>query len=215
MRDFFKSLGLVSCVSLSLAACKIVKTPDPEAASTKAEALTDEARMAVYAADIWDDKVLLTVAQNRVPFSDLAAQIATEGVDAAGAAHGLRPEGEANPWNFATHGTGVIMDANTQSRAAKLMVDTDADGATDVTIQLGPVIRGTALRDAMPFIIFSDFRDQIEFAKLARAMNDIASEKITLPDGDLIGRTVSFEGVYTLRSAQEAIELVPTNVRVE
>ncbi|NIY71231.1 DUF2291 domain-containing protein [Marivivens donghaensis] len=215
MRDLFTPLAILSCMALPLAGCKIVKNPDPNDASVQAAEMTDEARMAAYADEIWTDKVLPTVSQNAVSLTDLHAQIDAEGLDAAGAAHGLRPEGEANPWNFAANGEGTIVEANTESRAAKLMVDVDADGAADLTLQLGPVIRGTALRDAMPFIVFTDFRDQIEFAKLARALNDLANAGLSVPEGDLVGRTVTFEGVYTLRNKSDAIELVPTTLQVQ
>ncbi len=215
MRDILTPLAILSCVLLPLAGCKIVKDPDPEAATTEAEQMTDEARMAAFAESIWADQVVPTVNESTVALPDLTALINTQGLDAAGAAHGLRPDGEANPWNFAVSGQGKIVEANTESRAAKLMVDTTADGVADVTVQLGPVVRGTALRDAMPFIVFTDFRDQIEFAKLARALNDLAHSAVALPEGDLVGRDVSFTGVFTMRNKGDKVELVPTRVQVE
>ncbi|MFN5995702.1 MAG: DUF2291 family protein [Paracoccaceae bacterium] len=65
------------------------------------------------------------------------------------------------------------MEANLTSRDWKAMVDVNGDGATDLTLQLGPVIKGTSLRDVAPFYRFGDFRDQIEFAKLARALKRV------------------------------------------
>ncbi|WP_417242880.1 DUF2291 family protein [Celeribacter sp.] len=215
MRDIITPLAILSCALLPLAGCKVVKNPDPDSASTVAAEMTDEARMAVYADTIWAERVTPTIAEYSIPFSEFKEQLAADGLDAVGNAHGLRPEGEANPWNFAVTGEGVVVEANTQSRAAKLMVDTDADGASDLTLQLGPVIRGTALRDAMPFIVFTNFRDQIEFAKLARALNDLANSNLSWPEGDLVGRSVSFEGVFTLRNKGDAVELVPTELQVE
>ena len=35
---------------------------------------------------------------------------------------------------------------------------------TTVVLQIGPVIFGTALRDALPFIAFGDFVNQIDYA---------------------------------------------------
>jgi predicted lipoprotein len=165
--------------------------------------------MAIYAREIWDKDVLPTIDAHLVPLDTLRGALAAN-VDAAGAAHGLRPEGEANPWNFAIRGAGVIVEARTKSRAAKLQVDTDADGAADVTIQLGPIVRGTTLRDAMPFLLFSNFRDQIEFAKLGGGLNAMAHERLTIPEGDLIGRSVSFEGVFTFTNLTSKFEVVPT-----
>lgn len=205
-------LGLTATVS----GCKIVKNPDPNSAAETEAQQTDEVRMGAYARDIWATQVLPAVAEHLVPLADLRAE-QTKDEDAAGKAHGLRPEGEANPWNFAVSGSGVIIEAKLKSRAAKLQVDTDADGAADVTVQLGPVIRGTALRDAMPFLVFTNFRDQIEFAKLAGGLNAMAHEGLTLPDPetDVIGQTVTFEGVFTYKNATSKPEVVPTALTFE
>lgn len=213
-RPVFYSLIALG-LGTALAGCKLVKTSEVEAQGAENTEQTDAARMAVYAEEIWEARVLPVVNENLVPLPELRTQLA-KGLDVAGAAHGLRPEGEANPWNFAASGSGTIIESKLKSRAAKLQVDTDADGKPDVTVQLGPIIRGTALRDAMPFLIFTDFRDQIEFAKLAGALNAKAHEQLTLPDpeSDVIGQTVQFEGVFTLRKVDDVPEVVPTALTI-
>lgn len=82
-----------------------------------------------------------------------------------------------------------------------------------MTVQIGPIIRGTAIRDAMPFVVFTDFRDQIEFAKLANGFNAVAHERIAIPEGDVIGKTARFEGLFTLKDPA-SIELVPTTLDI-
>lgn len=203
----FSAMALGALVATT--GCKVVKNVDPNSESEIEAALTDAERMAIYARDIWDEQVLPTVAQHLVPLTDLRRALAQD-EEAAGAAHGLRPEGEANPWNFAISGAGTIIEAKTKSRAAKLQVDTDADGVADVTLQLGPIVRGTTLRDAMPFLLFSNFRDQIEFAKLAGGLNSMAHERLTIPEGELTGQTVTFEGMFTFKNLTSKLEVVPT-----
>ncbi|RMC37739.1 DUF2291 family protein [Paracoccus alkanivorans] len=212
MRDVFRLSALCLAAAVAMAGCKIVPDPDPGEAASAASGQTDEARMEAYAQEIWQPKVLPVIQENLVPLAELRSALAAD-ANAAGQQHGLRPEGEANPWNFAVSGEGRIVEAKLDSRAAKLGVDTTGDGAADVTVQLGPVIRGTALRDAMPFIVFTDFRDQIEFAKLANALNAAAHAAIAKPGGDVIGQTARFEGVFTLRDPAK-IELVPTMLKV-
>ncbi|WP_018687403.1 DUF2291 family protein [Ahrensia kielensis] len=209
---FYSAVALT--VLIATGGCKLVKNPDPNSAEKEQSSLTDAVRMANYAREIWDAQVLSAVAENLVPITDLRTALAKD-VDAAGEAHGLRPDGEANPWNFAVSGSGVIIEGNTESRAAKLQVDTDADGKADVTVQLGPVVRGTALRDAMPFLIFSNFRDQIEFAKLAGGLNAMAHERLEIPEGDVVGKTVSFEGIFTFKNVTASPEIVPTALSFE
>ena len=131
-----------------------------------------------------------------------------------GQAHGVRPQAEGSPWNFLVKGQGTVIEARRESRAATMTLDVTGDNQPDMTIQLGPVIKGTALRDAADFIVFTDYRDQIEFAKLARALNDRAHGAIRLPEGDLTGRTVRFEGATTLRTATDPILVMPTLLEI-
>lgn len=203
------ALGLVAVLGVS--GCKIVPDPDPTQTAAAPDQ-SDEARMLARATEIWQPKVLPTVKEHLVPLTELRTALAADPA-AAGTKYGLRPSGEANPWQFAVSGQGKIVEAKLDSRAAKLGVDTDADGTADVTIQIGPVIRGTALRDAMPFLTFTDYRDQIEYAKLANALNQLAHDGVTKPLGEVLGQTATFEGVFTLKDPAK-IELVPTALTV-
>ncbi|WP_180899493.1 DUF2291 family protein [Martelella soudanensis] len=207
-----KLSAAILALLLPLGGCKLVPTDKPDAETAAAQ--TDEARMAAYADENWSTKVLPVIAEHTVDYDTLQKALSA-GVETAGNSYGLRPEGEANPWNFVVSGAGTVTEAKLDSRAARMEVDMNGDGKPDVTLQIGPIIRGTALRDAMPFIVFTDFRDQIEFAKLARAMNEKAHAGLDIPEGDVIGKTVSFTGVYTMRSVDDAPEIVPTVIEVD
>lgn len=184
-------------LALAVPACKIVKNP-PEGQTSAAETAGeagDDGRIATLLDQTLTTRLLPHVQSVAQPVASLRAAIAA-GLDAAGAAHGHRGAGEGAAWNFAVTGTGTVVEANLTSRARKAMLDTDGDGKADLTLQLGPVIKGTALRDIAPFYDFNDFRDQIEFAKLGRAINDRISAALTLPEGDLTGSKVQFTGVF-------------------
>lgn len=198
-------------VLLPLGGCKLVPTskPDTEAAAAQ----TDEARMAAYAEENWATGVLPVISEHTVDYATLQTALAADAED-AGARYGLRPEGEANPWNFVVSGEGTVTSAKLESRAAKMELDMNGDGEADVTLMIGPIIRGTALRDAMPFIVFTDFRDQIEFAKLARALNEKAHAGLEIPTGEVVGKQVAFTGAFTFRNADEKPEIVPTVIEV-
>ena len=210
-----RTLLTVTCLAaaLSLGACKIVKTPAPGTQTAAADASGDDARITAILNDTYDQKLLPLVKSQASELADLRAAIAS-GLDAAGQAHGHRGAGEGAAWNFAVKGQGKVVDANLESRARKLELDTDGDGKADVTLQLGPVVKGTALRDIAPFYDFTDFRDQIEFAKLARALNDKASAALAVPEGDPKGKTVAFTGVVALKSPTEAWLMTPVEIAV-
>lgn len=187
-------------LALAVPACKIVKNP-PEGQTSAAETAGeagDDGRIAALLDQTLTTRLLPHVQSVAQPVAALRAAI-TAGLDAAGTAHGHRGAGEGAAWNFAVTGTGTVVEANLSSRARKAMLDTDGDGKADLTLQLGAVIKGTALRDIAPFYDFNDFRDQIEFAKLGRAINDRVSAALTLPEGDLTGRMVQFTGVFDVK----------------
>ena len=201
MRSVFTVLALGA--ALALPGCKIIKNaPAGEGATViPAGEEGDDARIAALLDKTYDAELLPLIAK-ALPVADLRTALAG-GLDTAGAAHGNKGSGEGSAWNFAVKGEGRVVEANLTSRARKAMVDTDGDGAADLTLQLGPVIKGTSLRDLAPFYKFGDFRDQIEFAKLARALNDRASAALVVPDGELVGKTVSFSGTLDLKAATD------------
>lgn len=195
--------ALCLMAALALPGCKIVKTADEtETAVADAGEAGDDARIAALLDKTYEAELLPLIAAKALPVADLRGALAG-GLEAAGAAHGNKGSGEGAAWNFAVKGEGKVVEANLTSRARKAMLDTDGDGAADLTLQLGPVIKGTSLRDVAPFYRFGDFRDQIEFAKLARALNDRASAGLQVPEGDLAGKTLSFSGTVDLKTDKD------------
>ena len=57
-------------------------------------------------------------------------------------------------------------------------------------MQIGPAMRGTAIRDALDFVSFGDFTNQIDFARFGKAFNTYVNRNTleNLPREDLIGR---------------------------
>ncbi len=110
---------------------------------------------------------------------------------------GKRATADRGTWRSVS--TGKVVAAETELSAGTADIDVDGDGKADVQVQIGPVIRGTAIRDAMPFISFTNYTNQIDFAQLANAFNDHAYEG-ALKDVDrskLIGQQVELRGVFT------------------
>jgi predicted lipoprotein len=204
MRNSLIPLAVAS-VLLALPACKIVKNE-----TQVAEAVDP---ITTLVETTFDAKLLPQIAKTQLPVAELRAAIAAD-LGAAGQAHGNRGAGEGAAWTFAVTGAGKVISANLTSRARQAELDTDGDGLADLTLALGPVIKGTALRDVAPFYVFGDFRDQIEFAQLARALNDKVSPLLVLPEGDLTGKSLDFTGVVAVKTAKDAWVVTATQVAV-
>lgn len=111
-------------------------------------------------------------------------------------------------------GTGLVSRVDTRSRVGLAFVDlAPGDGRPDVSIQIGPVLRGTAVRDALPFIRFGDFANQLEFADVANALNArvLRSVLIGVDPASLEGRSIFFWGATKLDTTAEGRmpEVVP------
>ena len=100
---------------------------------------------------------------------------------------------------------GKIVAANTKSRAATMDVDVDGDGKADARIQIGPAIRGTALRDVLDFVDFNSFTNQIDYARFGKSLNTYANRTVLskLPHADLEGRTAKVLGAFAAPSGTD------------
>ena len=78
----------------------------------------------------------------------------------------------------------------------------------------GPVIAGTALRDGVKFIHFSDFTNQLDYADVATELNNkVKSEVLAGVDAkSLVGKKVDFAGAFSL-VAPGSVLVVPTPAR--
>ncbi|WP_417434579.1 DUF2291 family protein [Hoeflea sp.] len=206
-------LALCAVAAFSLPGCKLVMNPPEGEKVVSAGAGGDNVRTEQRITDTFQTQLLPYVRDRALTFPAFRAALAT-GLDEAGKTHGNRGSGQGAAWNFAVADKGVIVSAKLDTRARVAGLDMDGDGSADLTIQLGPVIRGNALRDIAPFYNFDDFRDQIEFAKLGRALNDRISAMVELPEGDLIGRSMAFTGVVPLKKSDEPIVVTPISVEV-
>lgn len=160
--------GFAVCVVLLTRGFTVV--PDSEVANTDlAGNPTFEAKR--FVASLWDSRVLPMVRDKAVDAATVLAALAKD-PDAAGKRYGHRLLAGDGPWNFVVHGEGTIKAAETKLRHATLTVEVSGQS---VVLQIGPVIFGTALRDALPFISFGEVVNQIQFAQVSRELNDRAT----------------------------------------
>jgi predicted lipoprotein len=211
----------VACAALLLAAvaltsCRFIATADVPALTNKAEARgaapfdPDKS-----VASMWAVKVVPYFEKKAGPFVEVRGLAATS-PDAAGAKFGYRAKYEGTPWTLMVRIDGVVVAENTESRAATIDVDVVGQGKPGAVVQIGPAIRGTAIRDALDFVSFNDFTNQIDFAQFGKAFNTYvyheALEK--LPRDSLVGRKVSVLGAYPFVSATDTPLVTPVEIKV-
>jgi predicted lipoprotein len=199
-------------VLANLAGCKILPTPTEEdKAAAAAEAFNPD-RMVE---EMWAAKVLPYLKGKAGSLQEVS-QLAATDAKAAGEKYG-NPRKQANsPWTYVATAEGKIVASNTQSRAGTVDIDVDDDGKADLRAQIGPAMRGTALRDVLDFVDFNSFKNQIDFAQFGKSFNTYANATVLskLPREQLDGRTVKLLGAYVPGSGSELPLMTPAEAEI-
>jgi predicted lipoprotein len=211
----------VGCVAalvagLLLASCRIIPTADVPAlmgagGASGAASFDPDKKVAA----IWSSKVIPYFEKRAGPFPEVR-ELAAKSPDEAGAKFGHRAKSEETPWTLMVKIEGTIVGANTESRAATISVDASGQGKADAVVQIGPAMRGTAIRDALDFVSFNDFTNQIDFAQFGKAFNTHVNHATleALPRDALVGRKVSAIGAYPLVSTNDTPLVTPVEITI-
>jgi len=205
---------VVFALALLLTGCKLwTVRPIEDAQAANPGALGPVA----YVNSIWSAKLLPSVSKAAV---DARALLDALGQSQDGARAKYCHQTANGPCYLIVRGEGRVVAVDQRSRVGFLAVDiAPLDSTPDLTIQIGPVLRGAALRDATGIVQFTDFVNQLQFADVGNELNsrvlrtvlgpvDVASSK---------GRTVEFEGTAVLGDASgpPIRDLVPVRLAVK
>ncbi len=203
-------------VGLLLASCRFIPTADvpalASAGASNGEGVFDPDKMV---ASIWSAKVIPYFEKKAGPFVQVR-DLTAKSLDEAGAKFGYRAKSEDAPWTLVVKFDGVIVAADTESRASTISVNASGQGKADAIVQIGPAIRGTAIRDALDFVSFNDFTNQIDFARYGKAFNTYVNHATLekLPRDALVGRKVTVLGAYPLVSPAETPLVTPVEISI-
>lgn len=212
MPNIVTAAAISLAIVLAVPGCKIIKTPTPEEAAEAASGGFNPDRQV---AEVWEAKVIPFLETRAGTFQEVSA-LSKSDLDAAAAKYGHKEKDGTAPWTFAAKVSGTIVKAETKSRAAYLDTDVDGDGKADVRVQIGPVIKGTAIRDSLDFVNFNEFKNQIQWAEFGKAfnvhVNGLTLEK--LPREGLEGKKVEALGAYPLPSTGQPALLTPVTITI-
>ena len=164
-----------------------------------------------YVDSIWDSQLMPAFNENGV---DLATVLSAMEPDENGNAlkddligvaeqYGLITVGEAH--TYLVKGTGKIVSVNAETSLGVAEVSIDGyNGPIKVLVYVGTRIPSgeTSVRDAVGFIEFGDFKEQTEYGKAASEINKRVLSTVLegIDRESLVGKTVSFEGAFTIRT---------------
>ena len=201
------ALSILVLCSVLLSGCTLatIRPLDPVTGKAIIGNEDQQFNAANYVAQLWDEQVIPVLHEQA---NDIMTVLAALRADETGAAEQYGRHEGRQPYSFMVTGSGTITEVNLESRAGLAPVDANGDGTADYALAIGPVIRGTALRDSLPFIQFNQFTNQMEYASVSNEMHALINTQILTPIGDLTslnGKSVTFYGAFTLAELDEII----------
>jgi len=166
-----------------------------------------------YVKGIWGSKVVPTVQKDAVPATELLPALEAN-QDAASKKYGNQA-GTGSPYAFLVKGTGTVTAVDEEAPTHPLTVKVDGLSGKTANAQVvtGPVIAGTALRDAVKFITFNNFTNQLDYADAATGLNSKVKTDVLskVKAKDLVGKKVTFAGAFSL-VVPGVVVIVPTQL---
>ena len=158
----------------------------------------------------------------RTEFPKVRAAVENRAVDAATLATALAKDQDAAAKQYGTASdagpefpvkfTGKVSKTDSGDYAVAVA---GVPSSTQISLQLGPAIIGTDLRDATGTISFGQFHNQIEYQNAGSALNNEMKKQVLskVDVANLQGRTVSVVGVFQLTD-MSAWQVTPVRLDV-
>lgn len=122
--------------------------------------------------------------------------------------------GDKGELSFIVKGTGTIDVVKNKLRAGYVSFKLDGyNGSTTFRLQIGPVFKGSAVRDSISLISYKDYKNQIEWAEVSKAFHELILKEI-ISTNDLanaVGKKVEFTGCFTV-SRPSQLNITPVSL---
>ncbi len=200
------SLAATALVILALATNVTVVPIGAGSTAGNADVNSDNFDPQVFIDSIFQNEAVPILKNNAVELNEIF--LAANGdLKSAGEKYGIRADA-GNAYNFLVKGTATVNEVNTELRVGYAIITVDGyTGSETFKIQVGPVFRGTSIRDCMPMIKFDDFKNQVIYAELATAIHvNISNHLFSAIDiNGLEGKTIEFYGALTDHGGSEIV----------
>ena len=125
--------------------------------------------------------------------------------------------GDKGELSFIVKATGTVTEVKDKLRSGYMLVKPDGyEGSKVFRLQIGPVFKGSAVRDTIDLINYKDYKNQIEWAEVSKALHDKVLSDIIAPvkPGELAGKKIEFIGCFTVGSQPDTLHITPVSIKV-
>lgn len=160
---------------------------------------------------IWEESALPEMNENAVDLKEFLEQ-SNGDLTTLADEYGKYSMGTSGELSYVVKGTGTVEEVNTESQAGYMAIKLDGYNGTEaIKIQIGPVYKGSAVRDSLSFIKFGDYKNQEQWAAVSQSINEVVAKDVVEPakPDSLQGKTVSFVGAFTVSSGSSDVLITP------
>ena len=163
-----------------------------------------------YVENIWESKILTTIHNDSEEITFILDQL-FKNQELAEEKYGHRSG--TGSFSFMVRGKAEVVSLNKKSRVGTLSIKLEKEYDSEIYITIGPVIKKDSIRDAVKFIKFNDFVNQLDFADVSRVIKVRVLNEIIGPLNlkEIAGKKINFEGAITF-DRKDKIYITPTNI---
>ena len=161
-----------------------------------------------YVEEIWYSKIIPTISNDSEEITFMLDELFSN-KELAEEKYGHRSG--TGSYSFMVNGKAEIIGLNKESRVGTIELKLSKDYDAKIFITIGPVIKKDSIRDAVKFIKFNDFVNQLDFAGVSRIIKTRVMNEIIGPLNlnNIVGKQINFEGAITF-DRNDKIFITPT-----
>lgn len=106
--------------------------------------------------------------------------------------------------------SGIVEKIDEKSKFVDIHINT---GQQVIIAQAGTIIKGNAIRDASSLLSFDQFKNQIQYSKLAKELNKSAVKNLQKLDQNSLGKKVNVLAALTIKDNQ-IHDVVPMKIQI-
>lgn len=167
-------------------------------------------------AGIWDSIALPELKEKAVDLSTLLSE-SNGDIKSLAEQYGKYSMGTSGELSYTVKGTVTVKEVNTEKKAGYVEFILEGYSGPIVTrLQVGPVFKGSAVRDSLDIIKFEDYKNQVDYAAVSQSIHDIIKTSIIdqVDLASLEGKQIKFTGCFTV-DKEELLLITPVAFTVK
>lgn len=167
-------------------------------------------------AEIWDLAAVPELTGKAVDLSTFLTE-ANGDLKSLADKYGKYSMGTSGELSYTVKTVATVTEVNTEKKAGYMVFTIDGySGPITTELQIGPVFKGSAVRDSLNIIKFEDYKNQVDYAAVSQSIHEIIKSKILdqIDLSSLVGKQIEFTGCFTV-DKEDLILITPVVLTVK